>query len=121
MTQIFIYLFLQVNQIIRSYKKMTGCFKKSYKHNKSHHINNGNHYPITNHNSPFHSDKHACKTYNTNDQIKEISGQTHTCKNIKSEPEDIKDPMTLTILIETLVLYQTQNDYHKLMKLLRSN
>ena len=32
-------------------KKMTRYFRKSYKHNKSHHTSNENHHPRTNHNS----------------------------------------------------------------------
>ena len=98
---------------------MTRYFKKPYKHNKSHHTSNDNHHPSTNHNSSLHSDKHTCKSHNTNNQIMEITGQAHTTKSTKSEPEHTKDPMTLTVLIATLTLHQIQNDYQRLMKLLR--
>ena len=70
---------------------MTRYFKKSYKHNRSHHTSIDNHHPSTNHNSSLHSDKYKCKSCNTNDQVKEIFGQTLISKNIKSEPKDIKD------------------------------
>ena len=35
--------------------------------------------------------KHKCKPHNTNDQVNEIIGQTHTSKTLCPEHED-KDP-----------------------------
>ena len=90
----------------------------SHKHNKLHHTSTDSHDPSTNLNSSFHLHKLKCKSHNTNDQLNEITGQTCASKNTKSKPEDIKDPLTLTA---TLTPHQTQNDHHKLMKLLRSN
>ena len=110
-----------IAELLEAAKKMTRYFKKSYKYNKSHHTSNNSHHPSTNHNSSIHSDKHKHKLQNTNDQVNEIIGQTCASKSTKSESEDIKDPMTPIVLISTLTLHQTQNDYHELMKLFRSN
>ena len=62
---------------------MTRYFKKSYKHNRSHHTSTKNHHPSTNHNSSLHSDKQKHKLHNINDHINESIGQTHTSKNTK--------------------------------------
>ena len=51
-------------------------FKKSYKHNKSHHTKNGNNYPSIIHNGSLHSDNHTCKAHNTIDQVNKIISQT---------------------------------------------
>ena len=49
-------------------------------------------HPSTDYYNTTHSDKHKCKSCNTNDEVNEIIGQTHTPKNAISEHEDIKDP-----------------------------
>ena len=36
-------------------------------------------------------DKHVCKTHNYNEEINEVTGQTQTLKNTKSETEETKD------------------------------
>ena len=109
-----------IAELLEATKKITRYFKQSYKHNKTHHSATDSHHASTNHNTT-HSDKHKCKSQNTSDQGNEIFGQTCASKNIKSEPEDIKDPITLTVQMATLTLHQTENDYHELMKLLRSS
>ena len=78
-----------------------------------------NHPSINQHNTSC-ADKHKCKPCNTNDQVNEIIGQTLTPKPTKSETED-KDPLDFDSLDSKFTLLQTQNDYHKLIKLLRSN
>ena len=87
-------------------------FKKSYKHNKTHHNHTNSHHPSTSHYNATHLDKHKLKSHNTNDQVNEIIGQTHASKTTNAEPEDTKDPHAL---------HQTPNNYHKVMKLLKSS
>ena len=84
-----------------------------------HHNSTDSHHPNKNHYNATHSDKH--KSHNNNDQVNEISGQTCASKTTKAEPEDIIDPMTLTVQIATLTLHQALNHYHDLTKLLKSS
>ena len=100
---------------------MARYFKKSYKHNKPHHNSNDNHHPSTNHNSSLLSDKLTYKSHNTNDEVNKIICQAHTSKTQDKNLKILRTLMTLTVLIATLTLHQIQNDYHKLMKLLRTN
>ena len=79
-------------EMLEATKKMTRYFKKSYKHNKPHFNNTDSQHPSTKHYNATHSDKHKCKSHNTNDQVNEIIGQTYASKTTKSDPEDIKDP-----------------------------
>ena len=81
-----------IDELLETTRKMTMYFKKSYKHNKSHCTSTDSHHPSVNHNSTIHTDKHKCKSRNTNDQVNNITGQTCASKNTKSKPEDIKDP-----------------------------
>ena len=85
-------LFPPVNQtiLLEATKKMTRYFKKPYKHNKSHHNSTDSCHPCRSHYNVTHPDKHKCKFHKTNDQVKEIIGQTCASKTTKSEPEDIK-------------------------------
>ena len=70
---------------------MKKYFKKSYKHNKTHHDSTDSNDPSIKQYNITHVDKHKCKPCNTNDQVNEINGQTCTPKTAMSEPED-KDP-----------------------------
>ena len=79
-----------IAELLEATKKMARFFKKSYKNNKSHHTSIDNHQCSTNNNSSIHSDKHKCKSHNTNDQVNKIIGQTCTSKNTKAEHEDVK-------------------------------
>ena len=72
-----------IAELLEATKKMSQYFKKSYKHNKLHHTNIDNNYPSITHNSLPHSDKHTCKTHNSNDKVNKIIGQTQTARNIK--------------------------------------
>ena len=75
-------------------EKITKYFKKSYKNSKSHHVNNGNNYPCKVLSCSHNLDKHVCKTYNYNNQVNKVNGQTQMLKGTKSEtvdPEDHQD------------------------------
>ena len=82
---------------------MMKYFQTSYKHNKSNHDSTDNTHPRPHQYSTIHADKHKCKSHNTNDQVNEIIGQTHTPKTTMSELR-IKTHMTLTAQIVTLTL-----------------
>ena len=110
-----------IAELLEATKEITRHFTKSYKHNKSQNTSNDNHHPSKDHNSTHHPDKHTLKSCNTNDQVNKIIGQAHNLKTQNWNLKILRTPMTLMVLIATLTLHQIQDDYHELMKLLRSN
>ena len=81
-----------VDELLEATRKMTRYFKKSYRQNRSHHSTTDTQYLSTNNNNAINLNKHKHRSCNTNDQVNEIVSQICTSKNIKSDPEDIKDP-----------------------------
>ena len=96
---------------------MTKYFKKSYKNSKSHQVNNDNNYSCKLQSSSNNQDKHVHKTHNYHYQFNEVTGQTQMLKDTKSETEDTKHHQNSNSPNRNLILQQTQNDYHGLMKL----
>ena len=108
-------------ELLEATRKMTRYFKKSYKHSKTHPSGTDSQHPSTNHYNKVHLDKHKCKSCNTSDEVNEIIGQACASKTKYQNPKVLKTPMTPTIWIASLSFLQTQNAYHELIKLLRSN
>ena len=98
---------------------MTKYFKKFYKNKKSLHTHNDSNQVRLMHNISSHSDRHTCKTHDTNGQINERDEQSQTPKILNQNLKTLRIPMTQIVLIAILIPHQIHNNYHDLMKSLR--